>query len=388
VTEKRRRAAGEGTIYHDAKRGHYVGAITIDGKRRKVVGKTKTETRTRLRALIAAKEIGATVTDGRMTVADVVTRFLDRDVANRRRDGKPLAPSTLEVYRWTGNLVIAELGKVKAKDATPGDVERMLDRLAAREVKPLGVESLRRVLFTVDAAFRFAQRRGDVVRNPAEHAVAPQPTKAREERTVLDADQARRLLAVLDDEPNGAMFVLSLRLGLRPGEAAGLYWTDLDLDDRPAVHVRRGLRVVNGRSSVVDEVKTAASRRTIDLPPEVAELLQRHRRDQLEQRLAAPSWIDDRLAFASPTGNVLSPPNVRRQLADICQRAEVPVVRPNELRHAAASILSDLGVPHQQIADLLGHTTSRMVDRTYRHRLSTSIDVASVNDWTKSARDA
>ena len=38
------------------------------------------------------------------------------------------------------------------------------------------------------------------------------------ELTALSPTEARELLEALQDEPNGAMFALSLRLGLRPGE--------------------------------------------------------------------------------------------------------------------------------------------------------------------------
>ena len=54
---------------------------------------------------------------------------------------------------------------------------------------------------------------------------------------------------------------------------------------------------------------------------------------------------------------MLSPSNVRRELAAICQGAGVTLVTANELRHSCASLLSDIGVPNEQIADLLGHTT-------------------------------
>jgi integrase len=65
---------------------------------------------------------------------------------------------------------------------------------------------------------------------------------------------------------------------------------------------------------------------------------------------------------------------VRRELAGICHAAGVPAVNPNELRHSAASILSDAGVPLEQIADMLGHTNTRMLDQTYRHRVRPVVD--------------
>jgi integrase len=116
----------------------------------------------------------------------------------------------------------------------------------------------------------------------------------------------------------------------------------------------------------------------------MAEWVAEHRQARMAERLAAPSWIDERLVFTSPTGNVLSPPNVRRQLTAICERAGVSKVKPNELRHSCASLLSNIGVPNESIADLLGHTTTRMVDTTYRHRLRPAASTAAEADWTSS----
>ena len=120
------------------------------------------------------------------------------------------------------------------------------------------------------------------------------------------------------------MFALSLRLGLRPGEAAGLYWEDLGDD---AVNVTRGVRLINNRATVSDDLKTSAAKRTIGLPPDLVEWFADHRRAQAAERLAATSWVDDRLVFASPTGNVLSPSNTRKQLAGICERSPQPAER-------------------------------------------------------------
>jgi len=61
---------------------------------------------------------------------------------------------------------------------------------------------------------------------------------------------------------------------------------------------------------------------------------------------------------------------------DIATSAKVGHLAPYDLRHTAASLLSDAGVPNHQLADLLGHTTTRMVEVHYRHRLTDTIDVA------------
>jgi hypothetical protein len=46
------------------------------------------------------------------------------------------------------------------------------------------------------------------------------------------------------------------------------------------------------------------------------------------------------------------------------------------MRHTAASLLSDDGVPLEQVADLLGHDGTRMVAQVYRHAVAPTVDVA------------
>lgn len=371
-----RRPRGEGTVYYDDKRRRWIGAVTVAGRRRKVVGKDKTEARARLAQLLAAKTTGAPVADRAFTVANSISTLLQRDVPSRRRHGRPLTPSTLELYRWAGAIIVDQIGTARLADLTTDDVEAMFDRLAKRQ--KLGEWSLRKIRSTLQQAITLSVKRHRAVRNVALEAKLPDIASPTKRRDALGTDDARRLLETLRGHRNGAMFALSLQVGLRPGEAAGLYWADLDSN---VLNVRHAVRLVDGRAVVVDELKTNTSERLIELPAELADWLTEHRAEQVIERLAAPAWKDDRLIFASSTGTVLSPPNVRRQLTTICAEAGVPAVRPNELRHSCASLLSDAGVPNVQIADLLGHASTRMVDQTYRHRLRPLVDVAARTEW-------
>ena len=80
--------------------------------------------------------------------------------------------------------------------------------------------------------------------------------------------------------------------------------------------------------------------------------------------------------FATRVGTVLNDSNLRRELNRISSGTGLPPLSPNELRHTAASVLSDAGVPLEQIADLLGHRSTRMLQQTYRHLVRPSIDAA------------
>jgi integrase len=75
------------------------------------------------------------------------------------------------------------------------------------------------------------------------------------------------------------------------------------------------------------------------------------------------------LLFPGPDGGPVWPSTVRAELAKACEVAGItPPVRPNELRHTFATIAANSGLPPHVVADVLGHTTTRMVDLVYRHR--------------------
>ncbi len=57
--------------------------------------------------------------------------------------------------------------------------------------------------------------------------------------------------------------------------------------------------------------------------------------------------------------------NVRRDLALACKRAKVPKVTPNDLRRTFASWLKQNDVDSAAVAQLMGHSSTRMVDLVY-----------------------
>lgn len=382
---KRRATPGTGTVYKHSIGDLWVGQITIGGRRRRVYAPSKTEARAKLNELLGGGAATATrKRSGGMPLSKLLADWMKRDVA-----GRDLAPSTRTRHEWAVAHLDRELGHIDADALSVRDVEAALDRLSE---SGLSHASLIKVLQTLAQALTFGQRRDDVTRNVASLSKVPPTAKRPVKRRSLQPLEARELLAAVEGERNGVMFALGLRLGLRPGEFTGLYWDDLDLE-AGIVNVTRGVRLTKGRAEVVDDLKTATAKRTLKLPTDLVVQLQRHRTDQIAERLAATSWIDERLVFATPTGNVLSPPNVRRHLDTIAAgitaaRHEVdkksdpfPAVRPNELRHSCASYLSDQGVSNEVIADVLGHTSTRMVDQTYRHRLRPVVDITATVDW-------
>ena len=119
-------------------------------------------------------------------------------------------------------------------------------------------------------------------------------------------------------------------------------------------------------------------------------MLKAHRVAQAEERLSSATWTNPSLVFATTTGTPLNTSKVTKQLRAICDELGVSVQDENgsrpplpyELRHTAASLYSAAGVAHEQIADLYGLTSTRMIEDRYRHRLRPTVDVARVINWT------
>jgi integrase len=182
------------------------------------------------------------------------------------------------------------------------------------------------------------------------------------------------MLSACEGERLGALFVTMLGTGMRPGEAAGLRWSAVDLKAKTLAIRSARRRSAKGAIEIVEGLKTRQSRRTLGLPGFVVDALTAHRSAQRAERLAAPRWADPDLAFTTTVGSAVAQPSMRMALAAIAEKAGLGPLSPNELRHSAASVMVDAGEPLDHVAQRLGHRDTRMLEQTYRHAVRPSID--------------
>jgi len=108
------------------------------------------------------------------------------------------------------------------------------------------------------------------------------------------------------------------------------------------------------------------SRRRIALPRPLVDLLRAHRTAQPAERLRAGNrWEDTDLAFAQPNGRPLDKHSDWEAWRALLADAGVRVVRLHDARHSAATTLLALGVPVRVVADMLGHSQTRVTQDTY-----------------------
>lgn len=329
-----------------------------------------------------------------------------------RNNARPrLRPRTFVGYEGSIDRHIEPyLGRIPLARLTPQHVQAWLGRLEEDGVSPSRRRYARVVL---RAALNTAARWQLVTRNVATLVDAPRVVS--KEIRPLAPEESRRLLLALDDHPLAAPFTVALACGLRVGEALGLQWGDVDLEEgiltvgralqrfggsakarRPLLIERTKLLrarreelsaedrlATDARLSVVrkqlQELKTSLhlvepkskkSRRSITLPAILISALKRHRVRQLEARLSAGSdWHDSAFVFTTPIGTPLDSRNVTREYKAVLAKAGLPSIRLHDLRHSCATLLLVQGVSPRVVQDTLGHSSVSLTLNTYSHVL-------------------
>ncbi|MFC4908418.1 site-specific integrase [Actinomadura gamaensis] len=363
----------EATIYPEG--NGFTGALSLgflpNGKRNRIKrkGRTKEIVKDKLKKVVASLEAGIE-DSGNYTVAQAVEDWLSRGL-------KGLDADTVSNYRSLADThVIPFVGKAKLADLRADDVDDWLDGLT----EVLSTRTLRLVHGVLKRAIRQAQARDRVLRNVAELVKTPRGRAGRPSRA-LTLDQANAVLEQARSSRLHAYVVVSLMTGIRTEEARALrrehvvVWDEPGQAWRPVAeagfdHARFALYVWRSVRKHGD-TKTEKSRRTLELPTPVTEALRGHHARQSAQKLKAGElWQCNDLVFCSPTGTPLDAANVRRAFRLITKRVGLGEKwTPRELRHSFVSIMSDGGVPIENIADLCGHSSTAVTEEVYRHQL-------------------
>lgn len=215
----------------------------------------------------------------------------------------------------------------------------------------------RRYVYSV---LRIALERAKKSRSIRENVatLADPPAKSTTSVEPWSRDEAGRFLEAVEGDRLEALYNLAMLVGLRQSELLGLTWRDLDLEGR-RIRVRHQLQ--RGTLELVD-LKTDESRRDLDLPARVADLLVEHRQRQQVIRL-------DGLVFVSSTGGPIEHRNPAHAFDRRVAEAGVRRINFHALRHCAASYQLDQGATIDEVKMMLGHTQRSTTVELYSHLL-------------------
>ncbi|MER6554923.1 site-specific integrase [Streptomyces sp. NPDC001725] len=258
-----------------------------------------------------------------------------------------LKPSTMARYRdYVRNDLVPAFGTLK------------LDQLAHRHIAAFvtsqlavgrGRTTLYRCLATLSSALGDAVRQHRLPRNPASPPVLHRPPSP--ERRIWSAEEAARFLTHCHqtDPEMADLFEVLIGTGMRKGEALGLHWNDVHLN-QGVLYIRCALSAVDNNRLVLTTPKTRSSRGWVAISPRVA-IAFRHRARSAPR---AHGDADDPFAglvFCRPDGRPLGPHLVLDRLHRLSEEAGVPRVTVHDLRHLAATITHRRRPTHRGLQD-------------------------------------
>ncbi len=355
-----RRGHNEGTIRQRGKR--WEARLTLgygpDGRqqRRSFYGTTRLEAQQKLTKALRDLQQGVPPANEKQTVTYFLNRWLKECHKQRVR------PSTYtRSTQVIKDHILPRIGRIRLAKLTPQDVQGMLNDLHASGLSPKSVQNIQGVL---RSALNQAVRWGDLQRNVAT-LVSP-PRGVVKEIEPFNPEEAVKFLEAIKGDRLEALYSVVLALGLRRGEALGLQWPDVNLDDG-FLTIRHALQRQQGGLKLV-EPKTVRGRRTIALPEFAVTALRNHRKRQLEERmLAGKQWQDSGHVFTTSIGTPLDPDNVTHYFKRIVAKAGLRPQRFHDLRHACASLLLAQGVAARVVQEILGHSHVSTTLGIYSH---------------------
>ena len=285
-------------------------------------------------------------------------------------DGKVIVPRSRQktIDRYQGIIdmhIVPVLGDIKISSLASLQIQELETFLQTEKMEPAGVELVHRVL---SGALKHAVKVKLIRENPAD-GVSP-PTGSGSEAETPEIEQVRRLLAAGKSQDHYLWPCIHLiaYTGMRRGEALGLRWSNVDLDNQHLT-VNSSLVVTSGGLSL-EQPKTSSGRRKVDLDRGTVAVLREHRaRQQVlasELRIPAPDIV-----FPSHNLEGSCHPNTfSHALSSLCKKAGCEGITSRSLRHFHATVALDNQKNIVTVSKRLGHKDVSTTLNIYGHVLS------------------
>ncbi len=284
-----------------------------------------------------------------------------------------VSPATWRTYRTACRRIATGIGSVNLRDVSSRQVTAFSSSLVNGQdgSAPVASTTARNMHMVLHKVLADAVRLEMIPWNPADGATPP--SVERGSYTVWTADQMVEFFAFIRSHRLYPLFVMLATTGMRRGEALGLRWRWVDLEDR-SLSIVSSLGDVGGR--VVESVpKTRAARRRVDLDVDTVGVLQ----SVHDERAARHGRVDpDAFVFTDRHGESLRPATVSTTFDRLVASSGLPRIRLHDVRHTYATLAVEAGMHPEVLTERLGHSTVATTLDMYVH-VSSSVGRASAD---------
>lgn len=351
------RSHNEGSIYQRPN-GKWRAQVSIDGRRLSFTAETKKEASAWIHETKNQINKGLTFEATDITLAEFLKEWLIT-VSSSNSKG------THSTYSWTiEKRILPYIGNINLMDLRTDRIQRFYIHLQKEGLSKHAIAVTHK---TLRVAMTHAVKLGLISRNPCSGATPPKPEVI--EMKFYDDIQARWLLKTARDIEDKlyALYYLAIHTGMREAELIGLKWEDVGWS-LATIQVKRQVRHFKGSSYAFLRPKSKSGNRIIALGKEALEILHKHKAEQaILVNAAGEDWTNLDLVFPSSVGTPYTGSNVRRAFRKLLEASGLPKIRFHDLRHTAASLMLNHGIPVLIVSKRLGHSKPSITIDVYGH---------------------
>jgi len=302
---------------------------------------------------------------------------------------------TLANYHGLEHRIYKAIGHLRMDKITPRHIQQfILDMTNGNERRDkykhgkLSAKTVKLHVSLISTIFTYAIKMQVVSNNPCKAVTLPKPDA--KEREIYSEEETQNILDLLMKEDETELHyvvycVLAFYSGFRKGELLGLEWRDIDRE-KQIISVNRTSNYTNVDGVFTDTPKTKTSYRTIKVPYELMELLDRYKAHQAEYaKSLCDKWVDTDRLFTAWDGSPMFPNNPSKYFERFCKKNGIRFLNMHSCRHFTASILINSGLDVKTVQSFLGHSTPTTTLTIYCHEFRTT-QAAAMEAITSSIR--
>ena len=285
-----------------------------------------------------------------------VRQFVEETYQSAFIDG--LADTTRENYRLFLELnILPFMGDMKLTDVNVSTIQSFYNWMATASErgrkKNLNEQTIKRVGGLTSRIFSVALDMGYIKETPFKSTLLKiKAEKAGHHKAlpVAEIDRVKREISTLADDEERLYMGLLVYTGMRKEEILGLHWDDVMLQEQYCVVEWTVTYPTNSKGCLSHTTKTETSKRTVILPTPLIEIMK-----PLAKARGLVFGGDEPWCYSKST----------RIFARAKKHLNIKEYNNHDFRATYATQLKESGMTSAEVADLLGHADTRMVETTY-----------------------
>ena len=383
---------------------YYFDAGIINGKRKKIErkgGKTKSEAKKALIKAMYEYEEQATFDSKKISLSQYLDFWYKNYVELNCKY------STISGYKiMIEKHIKPGLGFYKLSELSPSQIQEFINQ---KYIYGLGKRYIGNILSVLNSSLKMAVYPYKLLKeNPTVYAKIPknQNTQIHTQMKILSPEEMNKIFQRF---PFGSSFYIPLQIayhtGVRIGECCALTWNDIDLTTN-TIKISKSLSRQYNHEWFFGTTKTLTSNRTIPIGSTLVNILKKHKKWQLENKLNLntrystyyqteknkiyevkniPTYFsgDKKIEFVctSETGSLITPESFR-YCSRIINYELLIEFNFHALRHTHATRLIENGAKMKDVQVRLGHSKLSTTMDIYTHTTS-NMSTETVNIFEK-----